>query len=607
MKYLALLLIICAPVHADQHEVIRHVIDFEQRKLQMVNVASEFPAGGEALNLMMANWTPGSYKIRDFARNVEQLSASDAGGRILAVTRTAKNRWRVQTSGASRVLVKYRVYAAEQNVRDSYVADQYALINPVTIFMSPLAGQHLAHELRVQLPPDWSDVVTALPAVEQQPATWRAADYDQLVDSPIGAGNPEQYRFEVKGAGHRLVNFGESGYWDGTQSARDLAAIVEQQIMFWGQTPYRDDYLFFNYLNEGRGGLEHKNSTVMMTQRWKMRDREDYLNWLGLASHEFFHTWNVKRLRPVELGPFDYEQEVYSPSLWIAEGLTNYFEPLFMSRAKVATVDETLKLLVEYIYNTESTPGRRVRSVEDSSRDAWFKLYQPDANSINSNISYYQKGALVGFLLDARIRQLSSHKHSLDDVMRLAYQRYSGAEGYTGEQFKALISELTGRDLHNWVEQLVASTDELELDWALDFYGLDLDRHPDKTSLLEEGKPVPAELGLRLDEEHRSTHVEYVIHGLPAADSGILPADEILAINGERVSYFSLPEQLKRLRAGETVTVLLARNKQIREFSVTLAEALPSEYKLTVAKDIQRRQRANLEALLGQDVSPPKP
>ena len=245
----------------------------------------------------------------------------------------------------------------------------------------------------------------------------RPPDYDTLVDSPIVAGTPSVYQFQVSGKPHYLVDFRERGIWNGPQAVQDLAKIAETTSRFWGEVPF-DRFYFFNIIGAPRNGLEHKNSTVMNIPLESTSSREGYLDWLSLAAHEYFHAWNVKRLRPVELGPFDYENEVYTKSLWFVEGVTDYYADVLLSRAGVATRDEYLNALSSQIRSLQTTPGRLEQSAEMASYDAWIKYYRTDENTANTSISYYVKGAVVGFLLDAKLRRLTNGSKSLDDVMR---------------------------------------------------------------------------------------------------------------------------------------------------------------------------------------------
>ena len=300
---------------------------------------------------------------------------------------------------------------------------------------------------------------------------YRAEDFDTLVDSPILAGNPAVYEFEVGGKKHYLVNEGEAGVFDGARAVKDVQKIVQAAVTMWGSAPYQK-YVFLNLLTEAGGGIEHRNSTVLMASRWATSTPRRYQNWLGLVSHEFFHTWNVKRLRPVELGPFDYDREVYTPSLWIAEGVTDYYGDVMLRRAGLTDDGDLVASVGQLIRMLQTTPGRLVQPVEDASFDAWIRHYRPDENSPNVAISYYTKGAVIGFLLDAKIRKATNGARSLDDVMRLAIQRYSGAKGYTPQEFQKTVHEIAGTDFGAWWHDVLDTTKELDYSEALDWYGL---------------------------------------------------------------------------------------------------------------------------------------
>ncbi len=251
------------------------------------------------------------------------------------------------------------------------------------------------------------------------------------------------YQFQVEGKPHYLVNIGETSAWDGSRSIEDLEKIVREVFNLWRELPY-DKYVFLNVIADAGGALEHKNSTVMMAGQWSTSTRPAYLTWLSQACHELFHAWNVKRLRPIELGPFDYENENYTESLWIAEGFTDYYGDLLLERAGISSREEYLQALAATIESVQATPGRLVQPVNRASFDAWIKFYRPDENSANTSISYYTKGSVLAFLLDAKIRRGTGGARSLDDLMRLAYQRYSGPQGYTPEDFKVLVEEIMG-------------------------------------------------------------------------------------------------------------------------------------------------------------------
>ncbi|HXO18787.1 MAG TPA: hypothetical protein VOA87_02555, partial [Thermoanaerobaculia bacterium] len=457
-------------------EPISYTLRFPAPQTHTFDVETRFATGGSAeIELRMAVWTPGSYLVREFARNIEEISASGEDGAPLAIRKNSKNRWLLATGGRPRVVVRYRLYAREMSVRTNFVDAGFAILNGAPTFLAPVGSEGRPYEVRLILPPVWKTAVSALPALPAAAgeSAFLADDFDTLVDSPIYAGNPRLYEFEAEGRKHLLVDEGEGDgeIWNGRERAADLERLVREEIAFWGFAPY-PRYVFFNLITEESGGLEHKNSTVMMTSRWRSRTRDGRLDWLGLAGHELFHAWNVKRLRPVELGPFDYEHEAYTEGLWVAEGLTSYYDDLLIARAGLATRDEYLKRLSKPIETLQTTPGRLVQSLRAASYDAWIKYYRRDEGSINSGVSYYSKGAVVAFLLDVRVRRATAGAHSLDDALRLAYQRYSGARGYTEDDLRKTIEEVAGIDLRDWFERALGSTAELDYREALDWFGL---------------------------------------------------------------------------------------------------------------------------------------
>jgi predicted metalloprotease with PDZ domain len=549
---------------------LRYTLSFPAPQTHYVEIEAVVPSDRHpAIELDMAVWTPGSYLVREYGRNVEHVAA-EGGGKALMVTKTLKNRWRVETGGAPEIVVRYRVYGREMTVRTNFIDADFAILNGAPTFLT-LAGDRgpRPHEITVQLPASWKTSISALPDAPGGAANhYRAPDYDTLVDSPILAGNPAVYSFMVQGIRHFIVNVGEGAVWDGQKTVTDVQKIVETVVDFWGTVPY-DKYVFFNLITEASGGLEHKNACTLMTSRWKVRTRRGYVDWLTLVSHEFFHAWNAKRLRPAELGPFDYDRENPTRSLWVAEGLTSYYGDLLAARAGVITGDEYLGELGHLITELQSTPGRLSMAVEDASFDAWIRYYRPDENSPNVAVSYYTKGAIIGFLLDIEIRRATNNAKSLDDVMRLAWQRYSGARGFTPDEFRALVSEVTGRDLRAWLQQALASTAELDYS-SVSWLGL---------RIRNEAPPVPrAWLGLvlagtaaTLKNDGGRLVVTQVRRGSPAYDAGVNVDDEILATDGYRVRPDGWEARLDAYRPGDRVTLLVARRERIMPIEVVFA------------------------------------
>ena len=579
-----------APTSPRAADPIRYTVSFPAPHTHYMEVRAEVPSGGrDVIEMMMAVWTPGSYLVREFSRNIEDVGAA-AGGRTLAVEKTDKNRWRVTTQGAAAVTVSYRVYAREMSVRTNWVEAGFALVNGAPTFMT-LADDPgpRPHEVTFRPADGWARSMTGLPAMPGGDHRYRAADFDTLVDSPILLGNPAVYEFTVDGKPHYLVNEGEAGVFDGARAARDLETIVRAHREFWGELPY-DKYVVLNLLTETRNnGLEHANSTVLMTSRWTTRTRGAYLGWLSLASHEIFHVWNVKRLRPIELGPFDYENEVHTRSLWIAEGVTDYYADLVLHRAGLSTVDEMLDFLSRAIDELQANPGRTVQSAELASFDAWIKYYRPDENSPNVSVSYYTKGAILAFLLDARIRAATGGRRSLDDVMRAAYARYSGTRGYTPDQFREVAEQVAGTPLTGFWDASVRGTEELNYAAALDTMGL---------RFRPAAQGTRAWLGATTRNDDGRLVVSQVRRETPAFAAGINVDDEILAIDDFRVRADQLPGRLDLYRPGDRVTLLLARRERLLRLPVTLGTEPARAWRLEVEPGITDAQRARLLAWL---------
>ncbi|HEY3492319.1 MAG TPA: PDZ domain-containing protein, partial [Solirubrobacterales bacterium] len=555
-------------------EPISYTVRIPAPQTHYVEVEALVPTEGRSeVELLMAVWTPGSYMVREFARNLESVTARDEAGEPLPIEKISKNRWRVEARGA-RITVRYKVYAREMSVRTNFVDEGFAILNGAPTFLTLAGGEKRPHQVRLVLPPQWRTAVSPLapipPATPDDLHTWRAPDFDALVDSPIYAGNAPVYRFEVLGRPHLLVNEGEGNVWDGPRSAADVERITRELAAFWGTVPY-ERYVFFNLITESGGGLEHRDSCVLMTSRWKSRTRDAYSDWLALVSHELFHAWNVKRLRPAELGPFDYEGEVYTRNLWFAEGVTSYYDELLIHRAGLTERDDYLKRLSKQIEGLQTTPGRLVQPLDESSFDAWIKYYRRDENSVNSGISYYTKGSVVAFLLDTRIRSATGGKRSLDDVLRLAWQRHSGEQGFRSEELRALAGEVAGTDLGPWLAHALDSTEELDYSEALSWFGLRFVESDEENGNGKDHKKEdepPGWLGLDSEVQGGRVVVIQVKRDTPAYEAGVNVGDELVAIGDYRVPPDGWKERLKAYRPGQKETLLVARRERLMRLPV---------------------------------------
>lgn len=596
-----------AQTRADRLTPIEYTVSFPAAKRHLVDVAATIPADGdEDVELMMATWTPGSYLIREYARHVQDLVAMNPDGTPLSTVKIAKNRWLVKNPAASQIRLNYRLYAREMSVRTNWVEEDFALLNGAATFITLADGQGRRHEVRMSPPRAWRTTLSGLKNRKDSKLHFKAPDFDALVDGPFLMGNPEVSEFEVDGKAHVLAHLGGDDVWDTVRSKADVERLVRHEADFWGELPY-ERYVFLNLLTETYGGLEHKNSTVLMFSRWGSRDRAQYLNWLGLVAHEFFHTWNVKRLRPMALGPFDYEHEVHTPSMWVAEGVTSYYDDLFVHRAGLSTENEYLEALGKTIHSVMTGPGRLVQSLAQSSYDAWTKLYRRDENFINSGVNYYSKGALVAWLLDTEIRKTTLLKRSLDDVLREAYARYSGPCGYTEAQFRAVISEVAGRDMGPWLRQHIDEAVELDFASTLSFYGLRFKGHQAKAASGPQhedpwfDRPVPY-TGIQTQESGGRLTVTTVVAGAAGAESGINVGDEIIALAGYRVSPGGFETRLKSFESGSSIEVLVSRRGKLLTKTLTLEASPDHQWLIEVDPDGNEHQIARRKAWLAGSV-----
>ena len=591
----ALVLLCGGEAYAQTLEPISYTVSFPAPHTHYVEIEASFPTEGKTqIELMMAVWTPGSYLIREYERNVEALTAADQARVPLTVEKTRKNRWRISTNGARTVWIRYRVYAHEMSVRTNWVDDEFALINGAPTFITLVESpSRRVHHVRVMLPRTWTRSVSGMTA---GPAdnTYIAPDYDTLVDSPIVAGSPSVYEFSVGGKPHYLVNFRERGVWNGPQAASDLAKIAETIARFWGDVPF-DRFYFLNIIGSAKNGLEHRNATVMNIPLDATSTRDGYLDWLNLASHEYFHAWSGKRLRPVELGPFDYENEVYTRALWFVEGITDYYADLFLARSGVATRDEYLDILSEQIRSLQTTPGRLEQSVEQASYDAWIKYYRSDENTPNTSISYYVKGAVIGFLLDADIRRLTAGSKSLDDVMRALFVKFSGERGFSGADVRSVVADVVGathaREVRAWLDRALETTTELDYADATNWLGLRITPPA--------GAPR-GYLGVVTQSDDGKTIVTGIRRGSPAASAGISLRDEITAINGDPLPEGQLAQRLARFSPGAKVTLAMTRAGAPRTVDIVLAVDPGHGWQLSPLPDATATQSQRLDIWLAQ-------
>lgn len=534
----------------------------------------------DSIDLKMPVWAPGSYLVREFAKNVEGFYAKDAGNKPLPFRKINKNTWRISAGGKDVIKVGYRVYAFEVSVRTSFIDDSHAFLSPTGIFM--YTDELLQHPVEVTVKPykGWTKVSTGLEPVQGSDNTYHAADFDILYDSPIEIGNQDVFHFKAAGVDHEVAMVG-GGNYDKTRLAADMAKIVEAETAVFTENPNKKYVFIVQNYQSGGGGLEHLNSTVLGASRLNYDNENGYKSFLGLVAHEHFHLWNVKRLRPKALGPFDYSNENYTSELWIAEGFTAYYDNLMLRRTNVYTPEKYLEVLCEDIAAVENQPGSRMQPVSEASFDAWIKYYRPNENSKNTGISYYNKGALLGMILDLEILNATKGEKRLDDVMKAMYEEYYKKQkrGYTSEEFKAMAEKVGGISLDEFYNKYVYGTAPLQYNVHLEHAGLMLIND-------NAGKNSPS-LGITTAIKDNRFVITYVARGGAGWNDGLNVNDEIVAVDGFRVTGAAdgsrgtdLDKLIAAKKTGDKVSVLISRDGLMKTVEVSLTPSVTGKYRI---------------------------
>jgi predicted metalloprotease with PDZ domain len=544
------------------------------------------------LDLKMPVWTPGSYLVREYAKHLQDFAAF-ANKKPLTWRKISKNHWQVETGDVSEVTVKYRIFANELTVRTNHLDSTHGYFNGAALFFRlPGFDRQPIYVTIVPPRPEWQ-VTTALPAVPEQANTFFASDFDTLVDSPFEIGSHQLYHFDVLGKPHELAIWGR-GNFRAQQMIADIKKIVEVEARMFGGLPYERYVFVLHLFAQAYGGLEHKNSCSLIYQRFGFRDREKYDRFIQLVAHEFFHLWNVKRIRPQELEVFDYDQENYTSCLWFCEGTTSYYDLLIPLRAGIYDVKSFLNNWSKEVTRYLTTPGRKVQALSESSFDAWIKLYRQDSNSGNSQMSYYLKGEMVSLLLDLLIRSLHDNQRSLDDVMLKMWHKFGRDEiGYTSQQLQQVIESVAGIDLSDFFKRYIDTTEELPFNQYLEPFGL---------QIVAETEQEPY-LGIRVSSEHGRELIKFVEAGSPAQLAGIDPGDELLAIDGVKVSATHLSDRLKDYQPNDTISVAVFHHEELRIYPVTLAFPRASKYLVQPVDNPSEIQKQNFSGWLGASLT----
>ncbi|HTT39153.1 MAG TPA: PDZ domain-containing protein [Burkholderiales bacterium] len=535
-------------------------------------------------------WTPGSYLIRDFARHIVDIRAQ-TGRRSVRLEHLDKHTWMAEPVRGP-LSVTAHVYGADASVRGAYLDTLRGFVNGPALLLRALGREEHACELEI-LPPRGARYRTwrAATTLRRKRAsasgfgTYGAADYDELIDHPIAMGPLSIASFQACGVPHQVAIAGRHDADLGRLCA-DLKVLCETHIRLFGEPAPMDRYAFLvTAVGEGYGGLEHRASTALLCSRDELptpemkAPTEGYRRFLGLASHEYFHTWNVKRIKPAAFVPYQLDRENYTRLLWAFEGITSYYDDLLLARSGLTSPQDYLELLGRNISSLLRSPGRSRQTVAESSFDAWIKYYRQDENSPNSQVSYYLKGSLIALCLDLTIRQRTRGRKSLDDVMRALWRGYGQTGiGLPEDGFEQLTDRVTGLRLRAFFDRALRSTEELPLKQALAAVGVQMHLRQAESSSDKGGKPGPAarqraSLGVRTAEDPGGAKLTHVLEQGAAQAAGLSPGDVIVAVDAMKVSAKALDQRLARYRPGTALTVHAFRGDELHQFKVELRSA----------------------------------
>jgi predicted metalloprotease with PDZ domain len=548
--------------------MITYRIELHDLHAHQFRVTLTVPTPAAAQRLSLPVWVPGSYMVREFARHLSRLEARQ-GDKTVVLTQLDKTTWQAACKGRGALVVSYLVYAFDTSVRAAFLDASRGFFNGTSLCLRVEGRELQAHAISLgELPRGWQ-VATSMP--QHAEGGHVAADYDELVDHPFELGAFWRGEIEAHGVTHEFVVAGAWPGFDGERLLSDTKKICETQIAFWHGSkkpkPPFDRYVFMlNAVDDGYGGLEHRASTAVIAKRRDLPQQgvtamtEGYTTLLGLISHEYFHAWNVKRLKPAELARIDYTRENHTPLLWFFEGFTSYYDDLLLLRAGLIDAPRYLRLIAKTVNTVAATPGREVQSVAAASFDAWTKYYRSDENTPNATVSYYAKGSLVALALDLTLRKEA--KGTLDDVMHRLWQKSRG--GPIGEgDIAAALKRIGGRSYAKEVAAWVQGTDELPLPALLDAAGV---------ALTAEKAGYAAMLGLRLAESTNAVQVKQVLSGSVAMRAGVAAGDELLAVDGWRIRR--LDEAQQWLEPGRDFELLLARDQRLLRMTVQPGSAV---------------------------------
>ena len=557
---------------------------FFQVQLSCKNLKKAF------IDFKMPAWTPGYYQKMDYAKNVQKFKATDETGKELKTEKLAVNTWRIFSNNANAFNISYDVKTERSFVATSYVDDNRAYILPAGVFL--YVDKMIKNPVQVTVIPDnkWNHVATGLDSLPGKKFTYSAPDFDILYDCPILVGNLEELTpFKVRGITHRFIGF-KLGDFDKKQFMLDLKKMIEAAVNIIGHIPYKS-YTFIA-MGPGQGGIEHLNNTTFGFNGTNLNKRENYIRTLHFLAHEYFHHYNVKRIRPIELGPFDYDKGNRTKMLWVSEGLSVYYEYLIVKRADISTDAELFNAFRGNMIAFENKPGRLYQTLEQASYETWSDgPFGRTGDEVNKTISYYDKGPAVGLLFDFKIRHLTKDQKSLDDVMRFLYKEYyqKKKRGFTEEELRKAFETVAGSSLAVEFEY-ITTTKELDYPTYFNYAGLNIDT----TTQALPG----AYAGFTLREKEDSVFIANVDYESPGWNASIRRGQQLVKINGERSSTNLFNKIITSARPGDKISFTLFINGQTKDIEVILGQKTEKGFKITPATKPDPLQKQILEGWL---------
>ena len=527
-------------------------------------------------------WAPGSYLVREFSKNINLVKAFTKDGKALKVSKKSKNAWVIDAGSEKNIQVKYEVYSFEVSVRTPFLDLSHGFVSGSGIFMYVDKAKNQAGTLTVFPHESFKRISTSLSFAETDKSNGQRflfENYDQLVDCPLEIGNQEIFEFTSAGVTHTVAMYGEANY-DVNDLKRDMAKIVEAETAVFGINPNKNYTFIVHNVVDGQGGLEHMNSCVLSVNRWTYAGQQ-YVDFLNLVAHEYFHLWNVKRIRPIELGPFNYDEENYTSLLWVMEGFTSYYDELILRRTGFYSEETFLAKLQSSINYLEGTPGSRVQPVAHASFDAWVKAYRPNENSSNTSMTYYSRGSVLASVIDAMIVAESDGKKCLDHFMQQLYKTYYEGlkRGFSEAEFKQELAKFMGKNMDEFFLKYVDGTEIIPYK---EFYA------PVGLSVQDVSTNNPS-FGASFREEGGKVMVKSVRFGSSAEEAGISVGDEIIGCNAYRVDQSMLEGMLNGLSNLEACDLLIARDELLFSVHVTIRNFKKPQFLLTKSSSNEKR------------------